>query len=127
MPEQADLWKIYWVPQCSYTKPLPKDKLVIPVCRDESVHAFLINSSIDVWIEIKPELLECQAEIKSADHPCLVRDSFVNCLDLFRFDDFELTHDRDLVSEEAKDAILGAVSRTKTIVSRHKKLIQGQA
>lgn len=123
MGDQPRAWFIYFVPNCSYTRPEPKDKLVVIVCRDEYPRGFLINSEIDPWIQIRPEMLAGQVPLKAAEHPCLTHDSYVDCLDLFRFDDFELTNLRDEVSENAKSSILEAVEGSKTIARRYKRLI----
>jgi len=123
MGDQPKAWFIYFVPNCSYTRPQPKDKLVIIVCRDQYPWGFLINSEIDPWIQIHPEMLACQAHVKATEHPCLAYDSYVDCIDLFRFDDFELTNVRDEVSKKAKKSILEAVGVSKTISRGHKRLI----
>ncbi len=126
--EKPAIWLIYFVPNCSYTRPKAKGKLVVIVCRDDYCRGFLINSEIDAWIQINPRKVSAQALILEAEHPrCLDHDSYVDCIDLYRFEDYELTHAREEVSVNAKQAILEAVSASDTISRGSKKLIFKQA
>jgi hypothetical protein len=84
---------------------------------------FLINTNIDKWIQIDPDKVLTQANIRAAEHKCLDYDSFVDCLELFPFDESELTNKRDPVSPAAKAAIQAAVTNSKTLVTKYKKLI----
>ena len=115
MSTTPKLWHIYFLENCPYTHPHPKDKLLIPVCHDQNILGFLINSEIDVWIQINPLLSSSQIEISASEHSCLKYDSFVNCHELYNFDDFQLVNVRDEVSEEVKQEILKAVEESKTI------------
>lgn len=122
------IWRIYFIPNCSYTRPRAKDKLVVIACRDDCCRGFLINSEIDVWIQINPRKVATQALILKAEHPgCLDHDSFVDCIDLYRFEDYELTHTREEISANAKQTILEAVRASDTISRGSKKLIFKQA
>lgn len=126
MATPAQPWWIYFVPRCSYTRPEPKDKLVVIVCRDDYPRGFLINTSVDPWIRIDPGKLASQVRITVDEHPSsLDHDSYVDCLDLYRFEDFELSQPREKVSANAKSAIIAAVGQSKTIVRRYGKLITG--
>ena len=89
-----DLWCIYFVKNCRHARPSPKSKLVAVVCRDSKAMGFLINSTIHPFIQKRSELLACQADIEAASHACLDYDSYVDCIDLYEFEDAELTHSR---------------------------------
>ena len=84
---------------------------------------FLINSTVHAWIRSNPDRLACQAEISASDHSCLNHDSYVDCLDLYEFSDWELRQARDEVSEQARQNIRAAVTKSKTIETKFKKLI----
>jgi hypothetical protein len=88
---------------------------------------FLINSSVHKYIQNRPNLLACQVPIEESNHKCLSRDSYVNCVNLFEFDDAELVEKRDPVSARARTQIKKAVNNSKTIEKRYKKLILGEA
>ena len=124
MAPPPELWRIYHVPNCSHTRPKPKPKYVVIVCRGVMPMGFLINSEINVWIRINSDLMACQAPIIAVEHPgCLHYDGFVDCLDLYPFEDFELTDVRDEVSSNAKKAILAAVRNSKGIPQGLKRTI----
>jgi len=118
-------WRIYLVEKCRHTRPVPKDKLVVIVCRDEDLTSlgFLINSGIHRYIRNRPHLLACQALIEASQHRCLNLDSYVDCADLYGFEDAELVDERDLVSTNAKAEIKRAVMNSVTITRHDKKLI----
>ena len=86
---------------------------------------FLINSTIHPFIQKRSELLACQADIEAASHACLDYDSYVDCIDLYEFEDAELTHSRGAISDQAKAEIKKAVTHSKTIEKRYKRLILG--
>lgn len=119
----VDVWQIYFVSRCQHTRPKPKPKLVIVVCVGSRPMGFLINTNIDHWIQIDPVKLATQAIILAEEHPCLEYDSYVDCHELFPFDESELTNKRDPISPTAKASIKTAVSNSKALVTKHKKLI----
>lgn len=123
----AELWWIYHLRCCSYTRPEPKPKLVVIVCRDDYARGFLINSEIDVWIRISEWKLASQVPILAVDHSrCLDYNSYVDCLDLYRFEEHELTEKRQPVSMAVKQAIMTAVKVSRTIERKYKRLITCQ-
>lgn len=87
---------------------------------------FLINSSIHKYIQNRPVLLASQAFIEESNHKCLSRDSYVDCIDLYKFEDTELIEDYGPISEQAIIRIKEAVDNSKTIEVRYKKLILGK-
>lgn len=87
---------------------------------------FFINSSIHEYIQNRPDLLASQAVIEESNHKCLSRDSYVNCIKLYPFEDTELVEDRGSISEQAMIRIKEAVDKSKTIEVRYKKLILGK-
>lgn len=126
MPQSIQLWHIYYVPHCRHTIPHPKGKLVVIVCEDGlRCMGFLINSRIVAKIQNDPDLLACQVDIPASDHTCLSHDSYVDCIDLYPFERFELNHPREPVTDIVKVDIFRAVLTAKTIAPRYKRLILG--
>lgn len=123
MPE---IWHIYHVQNCRHARPIPKNKYVAIVCRDLAPMGFLINSVIHQYIQNRPELRICQAFIEEANHKCLSRNSYVDCIDLYKFKDTELIEDYGHISKQAIARIKKAVDNSKTIEVRYKKLILGE-
>ena len=119
----VDIWGIYYVDPCQHTIPYPKPKLVVVVCVDAKPMGFLINSEIDVWIQIDPQKIICQAQILVSEHPSLDYDSWVDCLSLFPFEESELNRKREPVSPTAKQRILEAVRNSRTVDRKLKKKI----
>jgi hypothetical protein len=117
------IWYIYHVKNCRHAKPTPKDKLVIIVCSDTKPWGFFINTGIRQFVQKQPELLVCQVSIKATNHKCLDYDSYVDCTELYPFEDTELLDVRDPVNKQTKAEIKKAVTVSKTIVERHQKLI----
>lgn len=87
---------------------------------------FLINTGIHPLIQKRPELLACQALIEKSHHRCLSHDSYVDCIDLYDFEDEELVEGAVPISEQAMLRIKEAVDKSKTIEKRYKKLILGE-
>lgn len=119
------LWHIYHVKNCRHAKPVPKDKFVVIVCRDTQAMGFFINKEINSYIMNRPELLACQVVIKASDHRCLNWNSYVDCNELFPFEDAELSV-RNSVVKQTRDAIKSAVNISETLEARHRKLILGE-
>lgn len=116
-------WHIYHIADCRHARPAPKDKFVVVVCKDSKYMGFFINSAIHPFIQNQPELLAAEASIDAANHSCLSKDSYVDCNDLYAFEDFELQNDRGAVSLESKKRIQEAVSKAMTIAKHFKDLI----
>lgn len=123
MPE---IWHLYHVQNCHHVRPRPKNKYVAIVCRDLAPMGFLVNTNIHEYIQNRPELLICQAPIEEANHKCLSRNSYVDCIDLYPFKDTELIEDGGSISEQAIARIKQAVNNSKTLEGRYKKLILGE-
>ena len=119
------VWCVYHVKKCSHARPAPKDKYVVIVCRESTLMGFLINTRIHPYILKRSDLLACQAVIEASSHRCLQHDSYVDCIDLYPFDDAELLDARESISEQAKAEIKKAVSNSKTIEKRYRNLILG--
>ncbi len=88
---------------------------------------FLINSGIRKYIQNRPGLLASQAVIEESNHKCLSHDSYVDCVDLYEFEDTELIEDKGPIHKQAMIRIKEAVDNSKTIEVRYKKLILGKA
>jgi hypothetical protein len=125
MADRPEPWWIYHAPKCPYTKPEPMPKLVVVVTRDTYARGFLINTEIDPWIAINPSSMRCQVRIRADEHPCLDYDSWVDCTDLFRFEDWELPTKRNPVSTSTHAEIIEAVRRASPspIVGRYRRAI----
>lgn len=124
MPNKAELWRIYFVRNCVHALPQPKDKLIVVVhSDDENLFGFFINSRISPWLQQRPYLLVCEAEILSAEHPCLTHDSYVDCKDLYQFSEQELTEAREQISPQAKESILKALQVCPAVERKYKKAI----
>ena len=87
---------------------------------------FLINSNICPYIQNHPGLLASQAVIEESNHKCLNRDSYVDCVDLYEFEDAQLVNECEPISKQAMARIKEAVNNSKTIEVRYKKLILGK-
>jgi hypothetical protein len=119
------LWHIYHVKNCRHAKPDPKDKFVVIVCKDVQAMGFFINTEINSYIKNRPELLACQVLIQASDHKCLDWNSYVDCHELFRFEDAELSI-RNPVAKQTREAIKNAVNISELLVERYRKLILGE-
>jgi hypothetical protein len=104
-------------------RPTPKDKLIVVACVSAQPMGFLINSSIRPWVQREAYRLAAQAQILAAEHSCLKYDSYVDCLDLYPFEEIELVNRRDIVSPAAQASIKAAVKASKTIAVQYKALI----
>jgi hypothetical protein len=105
----ASQWEIFYIKSCYYAKPNPKDKFVLIAYIDPSPHGFFINSKINNYISKRPYLLSCEAKILSNQHNFLDHDSFVDCREIFRFNDSELTDSRGLLSADGQAEVKKAV------------------
>ena len=117
-----DVWRIYRIKSCRHTNPR-KDKFAVIVCKDVEYMGFLINSTINQYVSRRHYLLECQVTLSEADYNFLFHASFLDCTQLYPFDDAELVIGLDLVSDKTKAEIKSAVSAAKTIATRYKSLI----
>lgn len=117
-----NVWHFFHVSKCSHTHP-PKDKFVLIVCADSECRGFLVNSDISGFIQKRADMLACQVEIKKSDYYFLVKDSYLDCSQLYPFDDMELLNGRGAVTQGTKAAIKKAVSVAKTIEKRYQDLI----
>jgi hypothetical protein len=116
------IWHIYHVKNCRHTTP-PKDKLVVIACVSVKCMGFFINTDISNFVKNRPHLSECQVVIKASDHKCLKYDSYVDCANIYAFEDAELSDIRDSVNNQAKTKIKAAVALSKTIEGCYKKII----
>lgn len=116
-------WCIYHVENCSHVRPIPKNKFVAIVCRDSKFRGFLINTEINLYILERPVLLMCQIDIRVSDYRFLDHDSYINCVDLFPFEDNELLNLRCDINIMTKAEIKKAVKDSGLIEGRYEKLI----
>lgn len=119
------IWTIYYISNCRQARPVPKPKFVAIVCFDFQFMGFLINSHIHPYIQARTHLLVGQALVDAASHPFLNANSYVDCNELYEFENSDLGVEnfRGPVSVLAKAAIQKAVSSSRTITPRHRKLI----
>jgi hypothetical protein len=83
---------------------------------------FLINTEIPKFIQNNPSLVISQVEIKASDYRCLTHNSYIDCVQLYSFENAEL-EDREEVNKQTKLAIKMAVSICDAIERGYKKLI----
>ena len=118
-----DIWYIYYIRKCRHAKPKPKDKFVVIVCNASGLWGFFINTDVRPFVQRQPELSACQVTIKAIDYKCLNHNSYVDCTELYPFEEVELHDIKDPINQQTKAEIKKAVSMSKTIVVRHQKLI----
>jgi hypothetical protein len=63
---------------CHFTSP-PKEKLLVVARVAAEVHVFVVNSAIPRFIRARPDMLQCQVELRKARHGFLRSDSFLDC------------------------------------------------
>ena len=116
-------WCIYHVKNCTHARPAPKNKFVAIVCRDLKCMGFLVNSEIYPFILKRPALLACQVKIKALNYSFLDHDSYIDCIDLYDFEDAELLDRLTPINIVTKAEIKRAVKDSETIAPRYQKLI----
>lgn len=127
MPDPGQIWHVFLARECRHTNP-PKSKYVIVVhVDDDYAWGFLINSNIAPFIQHRPELLTCEADILMKGHSGWLRyDSFVDCRLIFPFEDIELEPDYGRITTEAKKSILDAIQRCEVLEEKYKQAILGR-
>jgi hypothetical protein len=118
-------WHIYHIEKVSRTKPKPKDKFVAIVCRDSKPRGFFVNTNINSYIQNRQYLLVCQVLIKASYYRFLNYDSYINCGQLCKFKDSDLTGKKWAINKQTKAEIQRVVSNTKTIEPHYRELILG--
>jgi hypothetical protein len=118
-----NIWCIYHIKFCKHSKPAPKNKLTVIVCKDTKCMGFLINSEIHPFIQNRPNLLVCQVKIETKDYKCLKHTSYIDCLDIYDFSDKELVDERDSINIVTKAKIKKAVKISPRIEIRYQKMI----
>ncbi len=117
-----DVWHFFHVKNCPHTNP-PKDKFTVIVCKDSECMGFFVNSHINKFIQKRPSMLACQVAVKASDYWFLSSDSYLDCSQLYPFDDILLVDGRGSVTEQTKAQIKQVVLNAKTIEKRYQKLI----
>lgn len=120
----ASKWEIFHVKSCRHAKPDPKDKFVLIAYTDPFPHGFFINSKISNYIANRSYLLSCEAVILSSQHSFLVRDSYVDCREMFPFSNDELTDSRGLSSSDGQTSVLKAAASCPVLEQVHKNRIE---
>ncbi len=69
-------WVLYLY--CEFTNP-HKEKYVLLASYDTPPLLFVINSEINSYKRSKPDLLNCQVQLKASDYDFLLHDSYVDC------------------------------------------------
>jgi len=116
------IWHIYYIQNNRFA---PHGKFVVIACLSVKPMGFLINSQIHPFIQNRPHLLVCEVAIKAADYRCLTHDSYVHCVDIYPFEDNELSQIRDPINDKTKMAIKMAASISENIERCYKKIILG--
>jgi hypothetical protein len=120
-------WHVYFVAHCRHAKPQPKDKFVVIMCIDSDPCGFFVNSKINQYIYNNAYLLPCEVKLSSTYHSFLAYDSWLDCRDIYRFYQTELTQYRGIVHQSARQDILSGVKNCKVLAKRYKRLIATQA
>ena len=84
---------------------------------------FFINSRINSYIANRPYLLSCEAKIDSCQHTFLAHDSYVDCREIFHFNNDELTNSRGGLSADGKIAVTNSVNSCPVLEKIHKDRI----
>lgn len=63
---------------CNFTDP-PKNKFALVVSTNPLILAFLVNSKVNNYVQLRGELLALQIQIKKCDYPFLDHDSYIAC------------------------------------------------
>jgi len=119
----ASKWEIFYVKSCRHAKPNPKDKFVVIAYIHPIPHGFFINSKINSYISNRAYLLSCEAIILSTQHTFLVHDSYIDCREIFPFNNEELTDSRGLLSSDGQVSVLNAVASCPVLEQIHKNRI----
>lgn len=118
------LWQVYLIYNCRHAKPQPKDKFVAIVCFDPNPCGFLVNSSVNQFIQSHPHLLPCEVPLLASQHPFLSHNSWLDCRDILSFQETELINLRGSISTPAIKDVLGAVQQCPVLRNRFKNLIK---
>jgi len=116
------VWTFFFIRNAQYTIP-PKDKYVLVVCQDTECHAFFVNSKISRFIQNRPNMLACQVLLKASEYDFLQHDSYLNCSQLYAFDEMCFTYGRGTVLVHTKKEIKNAVAIATTIDQKYQEMI----
>ena len=84
---------------------------------------FLVNKGIGNYVIQRPDMLKCQVAIKKADYHFLFTDSYLDCSQIYPFQDNELGIGIGQVNDTTKTAIKEVVSTARTISKNYRNLI----
>lgn len=115
---------------CSFTTP-PKRKYLVLACREPKILCFLINSEIHPYIQKRPHLSQSQILISKSSHTFLDYDSYIDCKEVYElsFDEIkkqlllDVNRIKESIAPETKEAIIEAVTNSKTLIEREKTWI----
>jgi len=107
---------------CQFTSP-PKEKLLVVSRVAAEAHVFVINSVIPPFIKARPNMLQCQIELKKATHGFLRIDSFLDCSRVYSIPAQEIERHlvadmrriRGEVSPEDRSAVVETIRRSRFI------------
>ena len=115
-------WSVFYVYNCRHTNP-PKNKYTVIFTVPDGFLGFLINSEINPFIRNKSYLMACIADIKRSTNGFLHHDSYVDCRQMFVFDDGELIHHVGQVCQATKTNIIKAVIACPVLELKYKNMI----
>ena len=119
------LWHILRAPNCRHAKSGGNKFVVCAAIEGDDVYAFMINSHIRPYLLKRPALLVCEADIFPAEHPAfLVRDSHIDCTDLYDYKAAEFDQDLGLLHDDALVRMIEAVERCTVLPRDMKQLIR---
>jgi mRNA-degrading endonuclease toxin of MazEF toxin-antitoxin module len=84
---------------------------------------FLVNTGVNKFISQRPYLLECQVVLSKSDYGFLFHDSYLDCTQIYAFEDTELVIGIGQVNDKTKTEIKTIVSKARTIAPHYRNLI----
>ncbi len=119
------LWHILRAPNCRHAKSGGRKYVVCAAIEGEDIYAFMINSSIRPFLLNRPKLLVCEADIFAIEQPgLLVRDSHIDCTDLYSYKAAEFDSDLGVLHTDARSRMFEAVNRCSVLPREMKQLVQ---
>jgi len=114
------------VRNCRHTKPRPKSKNVVIVCKEKTIYwGFLVNSEIRPFVQRQRELLACQISIKQSDYPTILEyDSYIDCTQLYSFSEQDLENP-GFLKATTKEEIKRVIRESLLLEERYQQLILG--
>jgi hypothetical protein len=123
-----EIWHVYFCPQCRHAIPDPKDKYIIIVAKDSgTIFGCFINSNRTPYVNNRPYLHSCEANIPQVTHSFLIYNSIVDCHTVYSFTANEFSKQLGQIEVATKNTLLQSIYACPVIKTKRKKLIYLQA